>query len=180
MDLIGSLANAAGAPQRQVIAGGFNTLNNWMSNSSQQKIQQMQNDQTQWNYQNMEKAFTDAGLPSFLAYGRGMPDVPRTMSHLGGTNYQQTGLMGGSFRGVTGTPLQQMMGFGQTPGARAPRQSPRPSFDSTGLPSYGEATKDNWVSDNVVGMHNNAPEYDPYASDEKRQRALVGMFHRYS
>lgn len=181
--LIAGLAGQAGGLQQQAIAGGFNTLNNYLSNNSQQQIQRMRNEQEQWNYKNREAAFTSQGLPSFLAYsGAGaMNNLPQVYSHLGGSNYQRTGMFGQSFRGVTGSPIQQMMGFGAQPNPRITAGAPGKTLSPQGSPpSYEEATSvprmsSRPLSDWEVEAKNTAPPYNPFASYDQRQRSLESM-----
>lgn len=178
--LIAGLAGQAGGLQQQAISGGFNTLNNVLSNNSNQAIQQMRNEQERWNYQNRENAFTSQGLPSFLAYtgGGGINNVPQTYSHLGGSNWQRTGVMGRDFRGITGSPLQQMMGYGAPQSARITAGSP----GRKGPPSYQEATNQTRMtsrplSDWEVEAKNMAPPYDPFNSDDiSRTSSLLSRF----
>lgn len=134
--LIAALAGQAGGLQQQAMAGGFNTLNSWLSNQNQLNLQDKINAQQKWNFQNREKAFTENGLPSFMAYNGGMQNMPQTMSHLGGTTYQRTGVLGNSFRGAGHSMMQQMAGFNAPP-----EYGMRPlNHDDSGLPSYDEAT----------------------------------------
>jgi hypothetical protein len=143
--LIAGLAGQAGGLQQQAIAGGFNTANNWMSNQTQLNIARLNNEQQKWNFQNREQAYTEAGLPRFLSYQSGGNDlggmVPQTYSHLGGSNFQRTGVMGGSFRGLTGSNAEQMFGLGREPSTRVPppglMQDNPPSYDSIVKPSGG-------------------------------------------
>lgn len=135
---IGAIAGLAqSGPQQQLIDFGKQAYNQNRIDSRQQA----DINYNKWNITNRESAFTDSGLPRFMAYqGANSQSMPQARSHLGGNSYIDTGYVGQK-NNSTNTSMQQMMGYGS--GNQISAQSPivptEPTSRQNFVPPGGDA-----------------------------------------
>lgn len=92
-----------------------------------------------------ESAYTENGLPRYMAYGNNNPYQPSTYQHLGGTNYARTGYMGSALNTMATDSQRQLAGI-YSPSNRRFSNVTDPAIEmktpSVGAPpTYQEATQ---------------------------------------